>query len=120
MHVTLVEVHVKPEHINDFITATRRNHEASIQEPGNRRFDVLQSPDDPARFLLYEVYAGPGHWNDPDMLEIGNGGMKPEEYRKHMSLWCLLAAPLITGASCSTKPTPVQPIPPRTSRHRTT
>ena len=41
--------------------------------------------------------AGPGHWNDPDMLEIGNGGMKPEEYRMHMSLWCLLAAPLITG-----------------------
>jgi autoinducer 2-degrading protein len=59
MHVTLVEVHVKPEYINDFITATRRNHEASIQEPGNRRFDVLQSPDDPARFLLYEAYAGP-------------------------------------------------------------
>ena len=42
-------------------------------------------------------FAGPGHWNDPDMLEIGNGGMKPEEYRMHMSLWCLLAAPLITG-----------------------
>jgi autoinducer 2-degrading protein len=59
MHVTLVEVHVKPEYINDFITATRRNHEASIQEPSNRRFDVLQSPDDPARFLLYEAYAGP-------------------------------------------------------------
>jgi len=58
MHVTLVEVHVKPEHISDFITATRRNHESSIQEPGNRRFDVLQSPDDPAHFLLYEAYAG--------------------------------------------------------------
>lgn len=42
-------------------------------------------------------FAGPGHWNDPDMLEIGNGGMKPDEYRMHMSLWCLLAAPLITG-----------------------
>ena len=42
-------------------------------------------------------FAGPGHWNDPDMLEIGNGGMRPEEYRMHMSLWCLLAAPLITG-----------------------
>ncbi len=42
-------------------------------------------------------FAGPGHWNDPDMLEIGNGGMTPEEYRMHMSLWCLLAAPLITG-----------------------
>lgn len=59
MHVTLVEVHVKPEYINEFIAATRRNHESSIQEPGNRRFDVLQSPDDPARFLLYEAYASP-------------------------------------------------------------
>lgn len=57
MHVTLVHVHVKPERIADFIAATRRNHEASIQEPGCRRFDVLQSPTDPARFILYEAYA---------------------------------------------------------------
>jgi alpha-galactosidase len=42
-------------------------------------------------------YAGPGHWNDPDMLEVGNGHMNAEEYRTHMSLWCLLAAPLIAG-----------------------
>ena len=42
-------------------------------------------------------FAGPGHWNDPDMLEVGNGGMKPDEYRTHMSLWCLLSAPLIAG-----------------------
>src|SRR5579884_1962085 len=42
-------------------------------------------------------YAGPGHWNDPDMLEIGNGGMTDTEYRTHMSLWCLLAAPLLAG-----------------------
>ena len=57
MHVTLVQVHVKSEHIDDFIAATQRNHEASVREPGNRRFDVLQSPDDPARFILYEAYA---------------------------------------------------------------
>jgi alpha-galactosidase len=44
-----------------------------------------------------EAYAGPGHWNDPDMLEVGNGGMTPTEYRAHFSLWCLLAAPLIAG-----------------------
>ena len=43
-------------------------------------------------------YAGPGHWNDPDMLEIGNGGMSLTEYRTHMSLWAIMAAPLITGA----------------------
>jgi alpha-galactosidase len=42
-------------------------------------------------------YAGPGHWNDPDMLEIGNGGMTATEYRTHFSLWCLLAAPLMAG-----------------------
>lgn len=42
-------------------------------------------------------YAGPGHWNDPDMLEIGNGGMTPTEYRTHMSLWSMMAAPLIIG-----------------------
>jgi alpha-galactosidase len=42
-------------------------------------------------------YVKPGHWNDPDMLEIGNGGMTADEYRTHMSLWSLLAAPLIAG-----------------------
>ena len=44
-----------------------------------------------------EKNAGPGHWNDPDMLEIGNGGMTDTEYRTHMTLWCMLAAPLIAG-----------------------
>jgi len=42
-------------------------------------------------------YAGPGHWNDPDMLEVGNGGMSEMEYRTHMSLWAILAAPLLAG-----------------------
>ena len=56
MHVTLVHVAVKAGHIDDFIAATRRNHEASVEEPGNRRFDVLQSADDPTRFVLYEAY----------------------------------------------------------------
>jgi alpha-galactosidase len=42
-------------------------------------------------------YASPGHWNDPDMLEVGNGHMKPDEYRVHMSLWAMLAAPLLAG-----------------------
>jgi alpha-galactosidase len=44
-----------------------------------------------------QSYAGPGHWNDPDMLEVGNGGMTTTEYRAHFSLWCLLAAPLMAG-----------------------
>jgi len=42
-------------------------------------------------------YAGPGHWNDPDMLEVGNGGMTTAEYRSHFSLWVMMAAPLIAG-----------------------
>jgi len=42
-------------------------------------------------------YAKPGHWNDPDMLEIGNGGMSEIEYKTHMSLWAMLAAPLLAG-----------------------
>ena len=44
-----------------------------------------------------ESHAGPGHWNDPDMLEVGNGGMSTTEYRAHLSLWCILAAPLMAG-----------------------
>ena len=46
-------------------------------------------------------YAGPGHWNDPDMLEVGNGGMTSDEYRQHMSLWAILAAPLLAGNDLS-------------------
>lgn len=56
MHVTLVHVQVKPDHIDDFIAATRENHEASIRENGNCRFDVLQDPQSPQRFILYEAY----------------------------------------------------------------
>ncbi len=44
-----------------------------------------------------EKFSGPGHWNDPDMLEVGNGGMDRDEYRTHMALWALLAAPLLAG-----------------------
>jgi alpha-galactosidase len=46
-------------------------------------------------------YAGPGHWNDPDMLEIGNGKMTEDEYRTHMTLWTILAAPLLAGNDLS-------------------
>ena len=48
-----------------------------------------------------DSYAGPGHWNDPDMLEVGNGGMTADEYRAHFSLWAVLAAPLIAGNDLS-------------------
>ncbi len=47
-------------------------------------------------------FAAHGHWNDPDMLEVGNGGMSLEEYRTHMSLWAILAAPLLAGNDLTT------------------
>jgi alpha-galactosidase len=48
-----------------------------------------------------ESYSGPGHWNDPDMLEVGNGGMATEEYRTHFSMWALFSAPLLVGTDIS-------------------
>lgn len=56
MQVTIVHVHVKAGFVDQFIEASRLNHEASVQEVGNCRFDVLQSADDPTRFVLYEAY----------------------------------------------------------------
>ena len=44
-----------------------------------------------------EKYAGPGHWNDPDMLEVGNGKLTMAENRSHFSMWAMLAAPLLAG-----------------------
>jgi autoinducer 2-degrading protein len=57
MHVTIVHIRVKPEHVDAFVAATKLNHEASVKEPGNRRFDILRSPGDPTRFVFYEAYA---------------------------------------------------------------
>jgi len=48
-------------------------------------------------------YAGPGGWNDPDMLEVGNGGMTYDEYRTHFSLWALSKAPLLIGCDVTNK-----------------
>ena len=64
--------------------------------------DIRDSWDSMARIgfdqqVGREKFANPGHWNDPDMLEIGNGGMTDTEYRTHMSLWSILAAPLLAG-----------------------
>ena len=55
-------------------------------------------------------YAGPGHWNDPDMLEVGNGTLTPEENKTHFSLWAFMAAPLIAGNDVAHMPKPVADI----------
>jgi alpha-galactosidase len=62
-----------------------------INDTYKRMMEIVDTQSEIAR------YAGPGHWNDPDMLEIGNGGMTADEYRTHMSLWAIFAAPLLAG-----------------------
>ena len=59
MHIVHVHVHVKPEHLGRFIKVTLANARASADEAGIARFDVLQSKDDPSRFILVEVYRTP-------------------------------------------------------------
>lgn len=56
MIVTIVNVFVKNKHVEDFIRQTVLNHNGSIKEPENIRFDVLQSKSDPTHFVLYEAY----------------------------------------------------------------
>ncbi|MEX0987406.1 MAG: antibiotic biosynthesis monooxygenase [Bacteroidales bacterium] len=87
MIATIVHVYVKPEHRESFITATVKNHEKSINEPGNLRFDVLQKGDDPNQFALYEAYeteeAAAAHKNTPHYLEwretVADWMAKPRE-----------------------------------------
>ncbi|MER7199780.1 alpha-galactosidase [Streptomyces sp. CB01635] len=52
--------------------------------------------------LALADYAGPGHWNDPDMLQVGNGGMSDFEYRTHFGMWAMMASPLLLGTDLST------------------
>jgi quinol monooxygenase YgiN len=59
MLVVHVHVHVKPEYVEAFRQATIENATHSIQEPGIARFDVVQQPDDPTRFVLVEAYRTP-------------------------------------------------------------
>jgi len=56
MNVTLVEINIKPECVDDFLDVFRANHEGAINEPGNLRFDVLQDPHLSTRFFIYEAY----------------------------------------------------------------
>ncbi|MGB9587881.1 MAG: antibiotic biosynthesis monooxygenase [Armatimonadota bacterium] len=73
MYVTLVYVHVKPQYVQDFALASLENARESRKEPGNLRFDVLQSTEDPSRFILYEAYETPeaaaAHKHTPHYLK---------------------------------------------------
>lgn len=73
MIVTTVSVHVKAEHLPEFIEATLENHRCSVLEPGNLRFDILQCLNDPTRFTFYEAYESPeavaAHKDTPHYLK---------------------------------------------------
>lgn len=56
MNVTLVEINIKPDRVDEFLAVFRANHEGAIREPGNLRFDVLQDPRVKTRFFIYEAY----------------------------------------------------------------
>ena len=55
--VTIVQIYVNPDMLDAFISMTKENHENSVREPGNLRFDVLQDSQDKTKFVLYEAYA---------------------------------------------------------------
>ena len=94
MHVTLVHVHVNLENIEGFVAATRRNREGSVTEPGNIRFDVLQSEDEPSRFILVEIFrdadAAAAHKTTPHYLawrdEVAPWMAAPREGKRYQML----------------------------------
>lgn len=91
MIVTCVTIHVRPEKVDAFIAATIENHECSVREPGNLRFDFLQCADDSCRFLLYEAYesedAAVAHKKSPHYAKwrdtVADWMAKPREGLKH-------------------------------------
>lgn len=95
MHVVCVHVHVNPEHREDFIRVTLENARETVREPAALRFDVLQSLDDPNRFVLYEAYqdaAGAGaHKGTPHYTRwrdaVADWMAEPRQGIKYQSLF---------------------------------
>jgi len=96
MHVVCVHVHVKPEHREAFIQATLENARATLREPGNLRFDVLQQADDLDRFVLYEVYRDAA-------------GMEAHKQTPHYAAWRDAVAPWMAEPRAGVKYIPVFP-----------
>jgi autoinducer 2-degrading protein len=94
MIVTFVHVWVKPDHIADFISASTENHQNSINEPGNLRFDLLRDAEDPEKFVLYEAYkseeAAAAHKDTAHYLKwrdtVADWMAKPRKGEKHIIL----------------------------------
>ena len=90
MLIVHVFIHVKPDAVDRFITATRENARKSVGEPGVVRFDVIQQEDDPTRFVLVEVYRGP---EDPAR----------HKETAHYAAWRDAAGPMMVGDRQSVK-----------------
>lgn len=97
MSVTLVHVYVKPDFVEQFIQVTRENHEQSVKEQGNLRFDILQDAQDKGKFVLYEAYtdekAAAAHKETPHYLlwrdTVAPWMDRPREGVKHKLLYPL-------------------------------
>jgi hypothetical protein len=89
----LYSIHPPPENKRlDWSTiANMWRTTGDIRDNWNRMISIVDQQ------VRLSKYADPDHWNDPDMLEVGNGGMTTTEYQAHFSLWAMLAAPLIAG-----------------------
>ena len=94
MIATAVLIYVKKENIEDFVAASIKNHDASVKEAGNLRFDILQNEEDPTRFMFYEAYESEedvaAHKTTSHYLEwretVKNWMAKPREGIKHKIL----------------------------------
>lgn len=98
MYVVSVRIQVKPEHVEAFIAATRDNHRGTRREPGNLRFDLVRAVDDPARFLLYEVYHD-------------EAAFRAHQQTAHYFLWRDTVAPWMAAPREAAKWTSVEPEP---------
>ena len=98
MYVVVVNVHVKPESVNDFIAATGANHLGTRREPLNVRFDVLRRTDDPNRFVFYEVYQD-------------ESGFTAHQQTAHYAKWKETVAPMMAEPRSPQKCTSLFPEP---------
>jgi autoinducer 2-degrading protein len=90
MFIYLVEIKVKPEHLEEFKTATLDNAQNTVRESGNFRFDVLQHPDDLTKFILYEVYAD-------------ESGLESHRKTEHYARWKTTVEPWMAEPRKATK-----------------
>ena len=96
MFVVQVRIQVKPDSVEAFLTATQDNHRHTRLEPGNRRFDVLRSNEDPTRFSLYEVY-------------VDEAAFKLHQQQTHYFRWRDAVQPMMAVPRTAEKSTMVFP-----------